>query len=85
MNSVVLPWWALIPLTTFTLRSVWTLPLAILQRKRIQKQSQLRPLVSAMNPILKLNLARRVQQAKRNSKIIPTPKKTLLQFKPVQH
>ena len=21
-----LPWWALIPLTTFTLRSVWTLP-----------------------------------------------------------
>lgn len=60
-----LPWWALIPLTTFTLRSVWTLPLAILQRKRIQKQSQLRPLVSAMNPILKLNLARRVQQAKK--------------------
>ncbi|CAI5759708.1 unnamed protein product [Candida verbasci] len=59
-----LPWWALIPITTFTLRSIWTLPLAILQRKRLQKQSELRPIVTAMHPILKLNLAKRVQKAK---------------------
>lgn len=62
-----LPWWALIPLTTITLRTVWTLPLSILQRKRIQKQNELRPIISAMNPVLKLNLAKRVQQAKRKS------------------
>ncbi|KAG2736070.1 hypothetical protein G9P44_000160 [Scheffersomyces stipitis] len=62
-----LPWWALIPLTTVTLRTVWTLPLAVLQRKRIQKQSELRPLVSAMSPVLKLNLAKKVQAAKRKA------------------
>ncbi|KAI3404744.2 COX18 [Candida oxycetoniae] len=59
-----LPWWALIPITTFVLRSVWTLPLAIMQRKRIQKQSSLKPLISALGPILKMNLAKRVQKAK---------------------
>ena len=59
-----LPWWALIPLSTFALRSVWTLPLAIMQRKRIQKQSSLKPIVSALGPVLKMNLAKRVQQAK---------------------
>ncbi|KAK6462513.1 putative mitochondrial inner membrane protein [Scheffersomyces coipomensis] len=59
-----MPWWALIPLTTFGLRSVWTLPLAILQRKRVRKQSQLRPIISAMNPVLRLNLARKSQLAK---------------------
>ena len=64
-----LPWWAFIPITTFTLRTIWTLPLAILQRKRIQKQSLLRPLVSAMNPVLKLNLAKKVQQAQTKLKI----------------
>lgn len=60
-----LPWWALIPITTFALRSVWTLPLAVIQRKRIQKQSTLKPIVSALNPILKMNLAKRVQKAKK--------------------
>ena len=59
-----LPWWALIPITTFALRSVWTLPLAVIQRKRIQKQSTLKPIVSALSPILKMNLAKRVQKAK---------------------
>lgn len=62
-----IPWWALIPLTTFTLRSAWTLPLAIIQRKRIQKQTQLRPIVSATSPVLKLNLAKKVQSAKRKA------------------
>lgn len=58
-----LPWWAFIPLTTFSLRAVITLPLAVVQRKRIQKQSSLRPIVSATNPVLKLNLAKKVQKA----------------------
>ncbi|KAK6456963.1 60Kd inner membrane protein-domain-containing protein [Scheffersomyces xylosifermentans] len=62
-----IPWWLLIPVTTFTLRSVWTLPLAVLQRKRVQKQSALRPIVGAMNPVLKLNLAKKVQAAKRQA------------------
>jgi inner membrane protein COX18 len=59
-----IPWWALIPLTTITLRTVWTLPLAILQRKRTQKQAELRPIVNAMGPILRLKLASRAQSAK---------------------
>lgn len=59
-----IPWWALIPLTTFTLRSVWTLPLAVLQRFRVQKQNELRPIVAATNPVLKLNLGKKVQQAR---------------------
>lgn len=63
-----IPWWGLIPLATFGLRSVWTMPLAVLQRRRIQKQSELRPIVSAMLPILKLNLAKRVNKAKVEAK-----------------
>lgn len=62
-----IPWWALIPISTFTLRTIWTLPLAVLQRKRIQKQTELRPIVSAMNPVLKLNLAKKVLSAKRKA------------------
>lgn len=58
------PWWALIPLTTFTLRGIGTLPLAIIQRKLLQKQSGLRSVVSATNPVLKYNLAKKVQTAK---------------------
>lgn len=59
-----IPWWALIPLATFTLRAVGTMPLAVLQRRRIRKQSELRPIVSAMSPVLKLNLAKKVNKAK---------------------
>lgn len=59
-----IPWWALIPLTTFTLRSVWTFPLALMQRFRVQRQNELRPIVSATHPVLKLNLAKRVQTAR---------------------
>lgn len=59
-----IPWWALIPITTFSLRSIWTLPLAVLQRKRVQRQAELRPIVNATNPVLKLNLAKKVQIAK---------------------
>ncbi len=59
------PWWALIPLATFALRAVWTLPLALLQRQRIQRQNELRPIVSAMYPVFKLKLAQRAQRAQR--------------------
>lgn len=65
-NYSGIPWWLLIPISTFTLRSVWTLPLAILQRKRLQKQSEFRPIISAMNPVLKVNLAKKVKQAQSN-------------------
>lgn len=57
-----IPWWALIPLSTIAFRTVWTLPFAILQRKRLQKQSNLRPIVSAMGPILRLKLASNAQK-----------------------
>ncbi|CAK9441576.1 uncharacterized protein LODBEIA_P54440 [Lodderomyces beijingensis] len=59
-----LPWWALIPITTFALRSAWTLPLALIQRQRIQRQSELKPIVSAMGPVLRMNLAKKAQEAK---------------------
>lgn len=58
-----LPWWALIPITTVTLRSAWTLPLAILQRLRIQKQNSLRPIIAATGPVLRLNLAKKALKA----------------------
>ncbi|CAK7903345.1 cytochrome c oxidase assembly protein Cox18p, mitochondrial [[Candida] anglica] len=62
-----IPWWALIPLTTFSLRAMWTLPLAVMQRKRIQKQNEFRPVVSAMFPVMKLKLAQKVQAAKQRA------------------
>lgn len=50
-------WLILIPSTTFALRTVFTLPLSIWQRKRIVKQQELRKVVQAMTPIIKLRLA----------------------------
>lgn len=58
-----IPWYALIPLATFSLRTIWTLPLSILQRKRLIKQAELRPIVSALNPILKYRLGSKVMLA----------------------
>lgn len=58
-----IPWWALIPLTTIVFRSCGTLPLAIAQRKRTQKQSELRPIINAMGPVLRLQLAAKAQAA----------------------
>lgn len=63
-SSTGVPWWALIPLTTFALRSVWTLPLAIMQRVKSRKQNELMPVVAATNPVAKLNLAKKAQKAK---------------------
>lgn len=54
-----LPWWALIPLSTFALRAVGTFPLAVLQRLRMRRQNSLRPIVAATGPVLRLNLAKK--------------------------
>lgn len=64
-HSSGLPWWAVIPLATVTLRTLWTLPLALIQRHRLQKQHALRPVVTAMLPVLKLNLAESVSRTQR--------------------
>lgn len=52
-----IPWLVLIPTITFTLRTVFTLPFSIWQRKRIVKQQELRKVVQSMTPIIKLRLA----------------------------
>lgn len=52
-----IPWVVLVPLTTFTLRSICTLPLSILQRKRIVKQQELRKVSQSSIPIIKSRLA----------------------------
>ncbi|KAK6199270.1 Cox18 protein [Scheffersomyces amazonensis] len=77
-STTGLPWWILIPITTFTLRSIWTMPLAVLQRKRIRKQAELRPIISAMNPVLRLNLARNTQMAKDKATKITDESEALL-------
>ena len=62
-----LPWWALIPLTTVTLRSLWTLPLAVFQRNNLRKQRELRPVINASYPVLKYKLANKAQNAKQKA------------------
>lgn len=39
-----------------------------MQRRRIQKQNELRPIVSAMGPVTRLNLAKKAQQARAKAK-----------------
>lgn len=68
-----LPWWAFIPLFTFGFRSVTTLPIAILQRIRLRRQNTLRPLITAMGPILRVKLAAQAQsqaQARQTAKTL---------------
>lgn len=68
-------WVVLIPLTTFTLRTIFTLPLSILQRKRIVKQQELRKISQSSIPIVKSRLALLAnrQQMTRPSKTVLTP------------
>ncbi|SCV05907.1 LANO_0H17810g1_1 [Lachancea nothofagi CBS 11611] len=64
-----LPWLVLIPLSSFGLRTLFTLPLSIWQRKRIVKQQELRKVVQAIPPVVKLRLAAATQQSQsRNRK-----------------
>ncbi|KAI8383612.1 related to Mitochondrial inner membrane protein COX18 [Nakaseomyces glabratus] len=57
-------WVVLIPLTTFALRTVFTLPLSIWQRRRIVKQQELRKLVAPISSIVKMRLAVTSKSAK---------------------
>lgn len=52
-----LSWHWMIPLTSITLRTAVTLPIAIMNRKRNQKQAELQPLLGAMTPIIRARLA----------------------------
>lgn len=70
-----IPWVILIPLTTFTLRTIFTLPLSVLQRKRIVKQQELRKISQSSTPIVKSRLALFVnkQQVAQPNKTVLTP------------
>ncbi|VVT54579.1 uncharacterized protein SAPINGB_P004146 [Magnusiomyces paraingens] len=52
-----LSWHYMIPLATLAVRATTTLPVAIANRKRAQKQAELQPVLSAMTPILRARLA----------------------------
>ncbi|CCF59001.1 hypothetical protein KAFR_0F04060 [Kazachstania africana CBS 2517] len=56
-NASGIPWIALIPISTMTLRTLFTLPLSIWQRKRIIKQQELRKLTKSMVPIIRSRLS----------------------------
>ncbi|AET40653.1 membrane insertase COX18 Ecym_6272 [Eremothecium cymbalariae DBVPG len=57
------PWLVLVPISTFTLRSLVTLPLSIWQRRRIVKQQELKKVVQAVAPVVRLRLAAAVNGA----------------------
>ncbi|CUS20306.1 LAQU0S01e03642g1_1 [Lachancea quebecensis] len=63
-----LPWLVLVPLVTIGLRTTFTLPLSIWQRKRIVKQQELRKVVQATTPVVKLRLAASTQAASKPAK-----------------
>lgn len=58
-----LPWWAFIPLTTFSLRLFITSPISVIQRIGLQKQNELRPIAKAMAPVFRVKLAQAAQNA----------------------
>lgn len=73
-----LPWYIFIPLTTFTLRSCITLPLAVWNRKRLQKQNRLRPLINSTRPVVRFRLALQQQlQQQRTASPTILPKENL--------
>ncbi|CAL9732151.1 cytochrome c oxidase assembly protein Cox18p, mitochondrial [Monosporozyma unispora] len=66
-----IPWVVLIPLTTVTLRTVFTLPISIMQRKRIVKQQELRKISTSSTPIIKSRLALLVNDKGNKTKLTP--------------
>ncbi|KAH3668817.1 hypothetical protein OGAPHI_002572 [Ogataea philodendri] len=70
--AVGLPWWAFIPLATFAVRTVTTLPLAVYQRKGLQRQNELRPMIGATFPVSKIRLAASAQAAQQNARANPS-------------
>ncbi|TID28612.1 hypothetical protein CANINC_002368 [Pichia inconspicua] len=73
-----LPWWVFIPLTTFAMRTCFTLPIAIFQRKGLRKQNELRPIIQATTPVLRAKLASIAQREQSKSvSEIPNERATL--------
>lgn len=68
-HSLGVPWYLFIPVSTFLVRTITTLPLSIQNRKRAQRQQQLQPLLGAMGTILRAKLAAHSQTA--TSKLTP--------------
>ncbi|XP_074647552.1 cytochrome c oxidase assembly protein COX18, mitochondrial-like [Tubulanus polymorphus] len=64
-----LPWWASIMLTTFGLRTIVTLPLAVYSQKIIAKVELLQPEIMALSKRLKLEVAQATQQFKWDKKL----------------
>ncbi|CEP60458.1 membrane insertase COX18 LALA0_S01e11342g [Lachancea lanzarotensis] len=62
-----LPWIFLVPATTFSLRTIFTLPFSIWQRRRIVKQQELRKVTQATTPVVKLRLAAATQRQQMES------------------
>lgn len=81
--AVGIPWWAFIPLTTFAVRALITFPIAIIHRRGLQRQNELRPITKAMAPVFRLKLAQAAQEAQSqrdallnrnpNTKLTPSP------------
>ena len=63
-------WVVLVPTVTIALRTIFTLPLSIYQRKRVVKQQELRKVVQGMTPVLKARLAAAKASEIRRSKEI---------------
>lgn len=61
-----LSWSVLIPTATFGFRFGMTFPLAVLNRLRLRKQASVQPLLSAMLPVLKAQLAQSVTRGQSN-------------------
>jgi inner membrane protein COX18 len=77
-----LPWWIFIPLATFTMRTCFTLPIAIYQRRGLRKQNELRPIIQATTPVLRAKLAsiaqvEQIKQQNSEKPIINNEKATL--------
>lgn len=75
-----LPWIVLVPIVTFGLRSLTTLPLSIWQRQRLIKQQELGNVVKATPPVVKARLAAYVNSSagKRPKALIPGVKPSQL-------
>lgn len=58
-----LPWWAVITMTTFMLRTAVTLPLAIHQNKIIAKMELLKPTIKEYQEAVKHNVIVRCRRA----------------------
>lgn len=61
-----LSWPVLIPVTALGFRLCMTFPLAVMNRLRLRKQASVQPLLSAMVPVLKAQLAQSVTRGQSN-------------------